>query len=132
MCVVKVKFVFDHRRWVGLCDSGVPLLSVTQVSVERSVRPIHTWQTLTGDGCTQPGVFSCRSFLTGPRKLIILRSTSILLKRLYVVWTCGSRGNELGFFNGLRGPRRWIAVALYLCWLYPVSRYRLMYTSIFM
>ena len=34
--------------------------------------------------------------------------------------------------NGLRGPRRWIATALYLCWLYPVSWYRLKCTSIFM
>jgi len=99
VCVVIVTFVFDHRRWVGLCDSDVPLLFVTKAPVELSVCPIHTWQTLTGDGCTQPGVFSCRSSFTGPRKLIILHSTSILLMRLYVVWTYGSRANELGFFN---------------------------------
>jgi hypothetical protein len=52
--------------------------------------------------------------------------------RLYVVCTYRRRANELGFFNGLRGPGRWIAAALYLCWLYPVSRYRLICTSVFM
>jgi len=132
VCVVIVQFVFDHRRWVGLCDLDVPLLFVTQVSVERSVCPVHTWQMLTGDDCTQPGVFSCRLLFTGPRKLIILRSTNIVRMRLYVVWTYGTRANELGLFNGLRGLSRWIAAALYLCWLYPVSWYRLMCTSVFM
>jgi hypothetical protein len=100
--------------WLSLCSatanlSGCPsrmcrLCSLFLVSMDQPVCQMYTWPHSQGMLYTH-GVLSLRSYITGRRKLeiflggkptlLMLCLASMLLRRLYVVWTYGRRGLSL-------------------------------------
>ena len=117
-----VESVFSQRRFVGLSKSDVPVLllhpgldgptSLSDINLAALTGDaVHTWSLQSQTVLHRKA--EAGIFLGGRPALLMLCLASILLMRLYVAWTYGTRATEVVLIE-LRRPRRWVTSTSYL------------------